>query len=108
MRFIKAFVWLIIVIVPFIGFLIALSYLELPMIGQGNPVANVSYYILDQNPNSHLAQNPQFRYLLSQKFIDSGVYKLLIFLFAFWIIISLIWILISEFLKIDLHKFHFF
>ena len=102
MRFVKAFVWLLIVTFFFIGLLAAVSYppLEFP-IGQGNPISNVSYYILDDNPNRAMFQNDLLRYTLAQKFLQLGVYKLLIFLLVFWTLISLIWIIVSELLKID-------
>ena len=102
MRFVKAFIWLLIVIIPFIGLLVAVSYppLEFP-IGQGNPISNVSYYILDDKPNRAMFQNDLLRYTLAQKFLQLGVYKLLIFLLVFWALISLIWIVVSELLKID-------
>ena len=100
MRFVKAFIWLVFVTVPTIGLLIALSYFDLP-IGEGNPLENVSYHLLNQNPNSPMYTNMDFRYSSAQKFIQFGVYKLLIFLLIFWIIISVCWIVVSEFLKID-------
>ena len=100
MRFVKAFIWLIIVTVPTIGLLIALTFLDVP-IGQNNPIANVSYYILDQNENSFMYTDMDLRTRSAENFIKFGVSKLLIFLLIFWIIISVCWIVVSEFLKID-------
>ena len=102
MRFFKAFIWLIIVTVPFIGFLYALAEFELPMIGQGNPIANVSYYILSQNENSPMYTNAVLRDKFAQQFIYLGVYKLLVFLLFFWVLLSLIWIILSEYFSIKL------
>ena len=101
MRFITAFIWLVIVIVPFIGFLLALGHLNMSMIGQGNPIANISYYILDQDPNSPLSINDNLRAKFAKNFIDFGINYLLIFLLFFWIGISLLWVVISEILKVD-------
>ena len=70
MRFITALIWLTIVIIPTIGFLFALGHINMPMIGQGNPIANISYYILDQDPNSPIGQNDELRYLFAKKFIE--------------------------------------
>ena len=100
MRFVIAFIWLIIVTIPAIGFLIVLSLLDLP-IGQGNHISNVSYYILSQNENSYLYTNMELRYIKAKDFIQFGIYKLLIFLLLFWMIISIGWIVICELLKID-------
>ena len=41
MRFLKAILWLMIVLVPFSGLLYSLTYLELEIIGEGSPIANV-------------------------------------------------------------------
>ena len=101
MRFITALIWLTIVIIPTIGFLFALGHINMPMIGQGNPIANISYYILDQDPNSPIGQNDELRYLFAKKFIEFGINKLLIFLLIFWLLISITWITISEILKVD-------
>ena len=38
MRFLKAILWLMIVLVPFSGLLYSLTYLELEIIGEGSPM----------------------------------------------------------------------
>tara|TARA_Y100001970_G_C14230423_1_gene858280 strand:- start:712 stop:1281 length:570 start_codon:yes stop_codon:yes gene_type:complete len=103
MRFINAIVWLIIIIVPFIGFLILISLpnLNIELIGQGDSISNISYYILSQNPNNPMYNNEELRFRFANQFLNHGVYKVLIFLFIFWLLISLLWMIISELLKID-------
>ena len=100
MRFITAIIWLGIITVLFSGVLYSLIYLELP-IGQGDPVSNVSYYLLSQDPNNILSTDDKFRYLTAKKFLSIGLVPLLSYLTICWIIISIAWIIVGESLRID-------
>jgi len=97
MRFIKTIIWLLLVTVPFILFLVAVSFFDWDFIGQGNHISNIIFYILDQNP---LLAN-ELRYQNALDVLDFGIFYLLIYLTIFWLVINIIWITIGEFLNID-------
>ena len=87
MRFLKAILWLMIVLVPFSGLLYSLTYLELEIIGEGSPIANVSSYILTQDENNSIFTNDELRYITAQIFLKEGAAKLLIYVSVFWLLI---------------------
>jgi hypothetical protein len=97
MRFLKAIIWLFLVTVPFILFLVAISFFNLDFIGQGNHIANINYYILDQNPNLP----NELRHQNALDVLNYGIFNLLIYLTIFWLLINVTWIAIGEFLNID-------
>ena len=72
MRFLKAILWLMIVLIPFSGLLYSLTYLELEIIGEGSPIANVSSYILTQDENNSIFTNDELRYITAQIFLEEG------------------------------------
>jgi len=100
MRFINVIIWLGIITTLFSGVLYSLIYLDLP-IGQGDPISNISYYLLSQDPNNILTTDDNYRYRIAKKFLLIGFYPLLIYLTISCTIISVIWVIIGEFLKID-------
>ena len=97
MRFLKAIIWLLFVTVPFILFLVAVSFFDWDFIGQGNHISNIIFYILDQNPNLP----DELRDQNAQDVLNYGIFYLLIYLTIFWLVINIIWIAIGEFLNID-------
>ena len=101
MRFLKAILWLMIVLVPFSGLLYSLTYLELEIIGEGSPIANVSSYILTQDENNSIFTNDELRYITAQIFLEEGAANLLVYVSVFWLLISTLWIIIGEVLRID-------
>ena len=97
MRFIKAIIWLLLVTVPFILLLVAVSFFDWGFIGQGNHIANINYYILDKTSN----WPDELRDGYAQDVLNEGIFYLLIYLTIFWLVINTIWIAIGEFLNID-------
>ena len=101
MRFLKAILWLMIVLVPFSGLLYSLTYLELEIIGEGSPIANVSYYILTQDENNPIFTDDLLRRNIAKLFLEEGAANLLVYVSVFWLLISILWIIIGEVLRID-------
>ena len=79
MRFLKAILWLMIVLVPFSGLLYSLTYLELEIIGEGSPIANVSYYILTQDENNPIFTDDLLRRNIAKLFLEEGAANLLVY-----------------------------
>ncbi|MDA7544202.1 hypothetical protein N8761_00840 [Alphaproteobacteria bacterium] len=100
MRFINVIIWLGIITTLFSGALYSLIYLDLPF-GQGDPISNISYYLLSQDPNNILTTDDKYRYITAKKFLLIGASPLLIYLTISCIIVSVLWVIIGEFLKID-------
>ena len=100
MRFITAIIWLSIITILFSGALYSVVYLDIPL-GQGNPAENVSWYILTQDENNPLYTNDKLRFMYAQKFLSLGAAQLLIYITTFWVAISLLWMIVGEFLRID-------
>ena len=101
MRFIKAIMWLMIILIPFSGLLYAFTYLNIEIIGEGSPIANVSYYILTQDENNPIFTDDLLRRNIAKLFLEEGAANLLIYVSVFWLLISILWIVIGEFLRID-------
>ncbi|MBT6447955.1 MAG: hypothetical protein HOK38_04325 [Flavobacteriaceae bacterium] len=100
MRFITAIIWLGIITTLFSGVLYSLIYLDLP-IGEGDPVSNVSYYILSQDTNNILTQDDVLRNKIAKKFIAIGASNLLFFITIYYLVVSVLWIAVGEFLRVD-------
>ena len=91
----------LIVISIFVGLIIVPAYLvsffDIGFIGRGDAIQNIIFYILDQDPNmpgEERVWNAEDLQLL-------GIQPLLIYLTAFWFILFIVWIIITEFLRID-------
>ena len=91
----------LIVISILVGLIIVPAYLvsffDIGFIGRGDAIQNIIFYILDQDPNmpgEERVWNAEDLQLL-------GIQPLLIYLTAFWFILFIVWIIITEFLRID-------
>ena len=97
MRFLKAILWLMIVLVPFSGLLYSLTYLELEIIGEGSPIANVSYYILTQDENNPIFTDDLLRRNIAKLFLEEGAANLLVYVSVFWLLISIYGLLLVKY-----------
>jgi len=97
MRFVFSLIFLILLITLIISSSYAIAYLDIPIIGRGDNIQNIIFYLLENDPN----EAGEVRIYYAEDVLYYGVRRLLIFLTLFWFLINVSWIVLVEFLKID-------
>lgn len=74
-----------------------ISFFDIGFLGQGRALQNIIFYILEQDPNMDGEQ----RRWNAEDLQIYGIRPLLIYLTVTWFVTFFIWIIITEFLRID-------
>ncbi len=97
MRFISSFIFLFIFIAMIIIPAYMIAFLDIAFIGRGTAIQNIQFYLLAIDPNMPREE----RVWNAEDLQQFGIKFLLIYLTIYWFVIHIIWIFISEFLKVD-------
>ncbi len=74
-----------------------ISFIDIGFIGNGDALQNIILYVLEQDPNMDGEQ----RRWNAEDLQIAGIQPLLIYLAATWFVTFFIWVIITEFLRID-------